>query len=60
MKLLCTKQYAEQGSEEKMQRDFLVIQWLRVHLPGQGTRVRSLVGEDPVRLAASEPGHRNC
>ena len=25
----------------------LVVQWLRVHLPMQGTRVRALVWEDP-------------
>ena len=25
----------------------LVAQWLRIHLPMQGTRVRSLVREDP-------------
>ena len=26
---------------------FLVVQWLRIHLPMQGTRVRSMVQEDP-------------
>ena len=31
----------------------LVVQWLRVHLPLQGTQVRSLVGEDP--QAAGQP-----
>jgi len=26
---------------------FLVVQWVRIHLPMQGTRVRWLVQEDP-------------
>ena len=33
----------------------LVAQWLRVHLPMQGTRVRALVGEDPTCRRATKP-----
>ena len=32
---------------KKCQRTSLVIQWLGIHLPVQGTWVQSLVGEDP-------------
>ena len=33
----------------------LVAQWLRIHLPMQGTRVRSLVLEDPTCRGATKP-----
>ena len=33
----------------------LVAQWLRIHLPMQGTRVWSLVQEDPTCRGATEP-----
>ena len=36
-------------------RDFLVVQWLRIHLPMQGTWVQSLVWEDPTCLRATKP-----
>ena len=32
----------------------LVVQWLRIHLPMQGTRVLSLVWEDPTCLGATK------
>ena len=36
----------------------LVVQWLRICLPMQGTRVRSLVQEDPTCRGANKPvGH---
>ena len=36
----------------------LVAQWLRIHLPMQGTQVQCLVQEDPTCLCATttEPG----
>ena len=34
----------------------LVVQWLRIHLPMQGTRVRALVWEDPTCRGATKPG----
>ena len=37
----------------------LVAQWLRVHLPMQGTRVRSLVREDPTCCVAARPMRHN-
>ena len=37
----------------------LVIQWLRICLPNQGTCVRSLVQEDPMCLRATKPMHHN-
>ena len=33
----------------------LVAQWLRIHLPMQGTRVRALVQEDPACRGATKP-----
>ena len=37
----------------------LVAQWLRIHLPMQGTRVRSLVREDPTCHGATKSVHHN-
>ena len=37
----------------------LVAQWLRIRLPRQGTRVRSLVREDPTCRGAAKPVHHN-
>ena len=36
-------------------RTSLVVQWLRIHLPMQGTRVQSLVQEDPTSRRATNP-----
>ena len=38
---------------------FLVVQWLGIHLPMQGTRVRSLVQEDFTHHWAMKPVHHN-
>ena len=38
----------------------LVTQWLRIHLPMQGTRVRTLVQEDPTCCGTTKPVHHNC
>ena len=35
----------------------LVAQWLRIHLPMQGTRVRALVQEDPTCRGVTKPVH---
>ena len=40
-------------------RASLVAQWLRIHLPMQGTRVRALVQEDPTCRGATKPLHHN-
>ena len=37
----------------------LVAQWLGIHLPMQGTRVQSLVLEDPTCHTATKPVCRN-
>ena len=37
----------------------LVAQWLRIHLPVQGTRVRALVQEDPTCCGATKPRRHN-
>ena len=37
----------------------LVAQWLRIRLPIQGTRVRTLVQEDPTCCGATKPVHHN-
>ena len=37
----------------------LVVQWLRVCLPMQGTRVRALVWEDPTCRGATGPVSHN-
>ena len=37
----------------------LVAQWLRIHLPMQGTRVRALVREDPICHRSTKPVRHN-
>ena len=37
----------------------LVVQWLRICLPMQGTRVRALVWEDPTCRGATRPVTHN-
>ena len=37
----------------------LVVQWLRIRLPMQGTQVRALVQEDPTCRGATKPMHHN-
>ena len=40
-------------------RASLVAQWLKTHLPMQGTRVRALVREDPTGHGATKPVRHN-
>ena len=44
---------------EEKEGDLLVVQWLRICLPMQGTRVRSLVWEDPTCRRATKPVRHN-
>ena len=37
----------------------LVVQWLRIHLPMQGTGVRALVWKDPTCHRATKPVRHN-
>ena len=41
-------------------RASLVTQWLRIHLPMQGTWVQSLAQEDPTCRGATKPVRHNC
>ena len=40
-------------------RASLVAQWLRIHLPMLGKRVRALVWKDPTCRGATKPVHHN-
>ena len=42
-------------TQEHTARTSLVAQWLRIHMPMQGTRVRALVREDPTCRGATKP-----
>ena len=37
----------------------MVAQWLRIHLPMQGTQVRALIQEDPTCCRATKPIRHN-
>ena len=41
------------------ERNSLVTQWLRIHLPVQGTQVRALVWEDSTCCGPTKPVHHN-
>ena len=45
--------------KKKTVRASLVVQWLRICLPMQGTRVRALVWEDPTCHGATGPVSHN-
>ena len=51
------------GEKRKILRlteDFpLVVKWLRIHLPTQGTQVQSLVGEITTCCRVIKPTHHN-
>ena len=47
------------GPLESAEGTSLVAQWLRIHLPMQGTRAQALVGEDPTCCGAAKPVHHN-
>ena len=52
---------AHEGVGRKHFRASLVVQWLRICLPMQGTRVRALVWEDPTCCGATRPvSHDYC
>ena len=44
---------------KRTQGSSLVAQWLRIHLPTQGTRVRTLLWEDPTCCRATKPARHN-
>ena len=41
--------------KSKRDETSLVVQWLRIRLPVQGTQVRALVREDPTCRGATKP-----
>ncbi|KAJ8786086.1 hypothetical protein J1605_006666 [Eschrichtius robustus] len=49
----------EGQSEVELVGTSLVAQWLKIHLPKQGTRVRALVWEDPTCHGATKPMSHN-
>ena len=53
------KQEGKTYGLKETKQDFLVAQWLRICLPMQGTRVQSLVQEDPTCHGATEPVRHN-
>ena len=69
LKLLLSKQVSWDASprhivlfyyvQKSKVRTPLVAQWLRIHLPMQGTRVRALVWEDPTCHRTTKPVRHN-
>ena len=47
------------GDEKKVEWASLVVQWLGVRLPMQGTRVQALVRDDPTCRRATRPVSQN-
>ena len=45
--------------QKQTHRASLVVQWLRICLPMQGTQVRALVREDPTCHGATKPEHHS-
>ena len=41
--------------KEEISGTSLVVQWLRIHLPMQGTRVQALAREDPACRRGTKP-----
>ena len=46
-------------TQEETGRASLLVQWLRIRLPMQGTRVRALVWEDPTCRGTTKLVHHN-
>ena len=53
----CTFRNLVGGSIETMCRASLVVQWISICLPMQGTRVQGLAQEDPTCHGATKPMH---
>ena len=53
------KEYEKEYIYKYMNRASLVVQWIRIRLPMQGTWVRALVREDPTCCRAAKPVHHN-
>ena len=57
--VLTEKILNKQPCKNTLNRTSLVAQWLRIHLPMQGTRVQALVREDPTHHRATKPMRHN-
>ncbi|KAJ8786202.1 hypothetical protein J1605_006422 [Eschrichtius robustus] len=57
--LMPTMDYGSTFKERVLWGASLVVQWLRIYLPMQGTRVRALVWEDPTCRGATKPMRHN-
>ena len=55
----CCKKNGPPYAKNKQTGTSLVVQWLRICLPVQGTQVRSLVWEDSTCLRAIKPVHHD-
>ena len=55
MKRYLTTLFIREVQIKTTMRTSLVVQWLRIRLPMQGTRVRALVWEDPTCRRATKP-----
>ena len=58
--IVCPRHHARRSKCRDNSWTYLVVQWLRIRLPMQGTRVRSLVREDPTCHGATKPARHNC
>ena len=45
--------------QQNINKTFLVVQWIRIHLPMQGTQTQSLVWEDPTCHGVTKPASHN-
>ena len=59
MQVGLTPENQEDSNARLQEETSLVVQWLRICLPIQGTRVRALVREDPTCHRATKPVHHN-
>ena len=57
--LLLSSSHSDLVSQKCHTGTSLVVQWLRIRLPMQGTRVRALVREDPTCPGATKPMRHN-
>ena len=51
--------YSKKKKKKKENRVYLVVQWLRTHMPMQGTQVESLVQEYTACCGAAKALHHN-
>ena len=52
--------YKKKKTTRRKVQTSLVVQWLRIRLPVEGTQVRSLVQEDPTSWGPAQPRYHSC